>query len=276
MSKQPIQLAVLGDPISHSKSPIIHPMFAEQWGHAISYEAIHCPIDGLDDQMTQWHRAGFLGLNLTVPLKERALDLCVECLPTAQQAGAVNTLIRTEQGWIGTNTDGQGWVDDALAHGIGLAQKRILMVGAGGAAAGLVAPLLAQGIERLTIINRTHARALSLCERFADARLSAMALEPSAVKPDHEPSFDLLIQASAQGHQGALTLPDRSWLTPDAQAFDLNYGHAHEPMADWCQRHHIPVIDGLGMLVRQAALSFQHWTGFMPDARPVMERLRRD
>lgn len=275
MSKQPIQMAVLGDPISHSKSPIIHQMFAEQWGQAIRYEAIHCPIQQLPDQLKHLFRAGFSGLNLTVPLKERALELCAQIRPAAEQAGAVNTLIRSEQGWIGTNTDGQGWVDDALAHGVHLDGQRVLMVGAGGAAAGLIGPLLAQNIERLVIMNRTLSRALSLIERFNDPRLSAMTLNPAEIKPASEPAFDVLIQASAEGHSGMLTLPDRSWLTSQPHAFDLNYGQAHRAMADWCGDHAIPVIDGLGMLVRQAALSFQCWTGFMPKVDPVVVQLRK-
>lgn len=249
-------------------------MFAKQWGEVISYQAIQCNVNQLADQLSELYRSGFAGLNLTVPLKERALELCVTCLPAATQAGAVNTLIRSEQGWIGTNTDGQGWIEDTRAHGVDFDGKRILMVGAGGAAAGLVAPLLATGIEHLTIINRTHARAIDLCERFANPRLSAMALDPQSSKPATEAAFDVLIQASAAGHLGTLTLPDRSWLGVHAKAFDLNYGKAHQPMADWCQAHHISVVDGLGMLVRQAALSFQHWTGFMPDASAVLTKLR--
>lgn len=250
-------------------------MFAQQWGHAISYEAIHCPIQQLPDQLYALYEAGFAGLNLTVPLKERALDLCAEVRPAAEQAGAVNTLIRSEQGWIGTNTDGQGWVDDALAHGIDLDGQRILMVGAGGAAAGLIGPLLTENIERLVIMNRTLLRAVSLCERFKDQRMTAMPLDPAEIKPTSEPAFDVLIQAGAAAHSGMLALPDRSWLVSQPHVFDLNYGPAHQSMADWCGNHGIPPIDGLGMLVRQAALSFQCWTGFMPEVAPVINRLRQ-
>lgn len=274
MSPDLIQLAVLGDPIIHSKSPAIHQSFAKQWGHSVRYDAIQCPLGTLEDQLNELYQSGFVGLNLTVPLKEHALGLCIECLAPAKQAGAVNTLIRGQGGWIGTNTDGQGWVDDAASDGVILRDKRILMVGAGGAAAGLIGPLLAQGIERLLIMNRTLERALSLCERFTDPRLQALALEPSNPKPPDEPAFDLLIHASSQGHLGGITLPDQSWLSSKALAFDLNYGVAHQPMRDWCVLHGVPVFDGLGMLVRQAALSFQHWTGFLPTAEPVIDDLR--
>jgi len=211
-----------------------------------------------------------------VPLKEKALSMCHDLLPPATAAGAVNTLMRHEQGWIGTNTDGQGFVEDVVANGIALSECRVLVIGAGGAVAGICAPLLAQPIASLTIMNRTLQRAEALCMRFSDSRISALPLDPKMRRPKDQDAFDLVVQASSGAHTGCLTLPDPSWLSAKAKAYDLNYGPAHQPFADWAMEQQIQSFDGLGMLVQQAALAYQHWTGFLPQTTEAIKALRKN
>ena len=275
MTSASLKMAVLGDPVHHSQSPKIHGLFAQQANLAIEYEAIHCPQEALADQLQTLHANGYLGLNLTVPLKEHALALCNELSSAAAEAGAVNTLVRTEAGWSGTNTDGAGLVKDMAAHNLTLQDQRIVILGAGGAAAGIAGPLLAAGVSALAVMNRTLARAEALCRRFDDARMRAYPLVSDSADHANQPPFDGLIQASSQGHSGTITLPDERWLTPQAWCYDLNYGNAHPRFRDWARTDDRVVVDGLGMLVQQAALSFEHWTGFEPDPAPVIAALRR-
>ncbi|MDR9453175.1 MAG: shikimate dehydrogenase [Wenzhouxiangella sp.] len=274
MSERTIRLAVLGEPIEHSLSPKIHALFAQQTHRPVDYRAIHCPAHALSDQLRHLHETGHQGLNLTVPLKEHALDVCEGLSVDATQAGAVNTLLRTETGWWGANTDGAGLVNDMRANGLALADQRLLIIGAGGATAGIVGPLLAAGASQVAVMNRTLARAQALCDRFADARLSAHPLTTNAPPPATLAPFDGLIQATSQGHQGALTLPDARWWTPQAWCYDLNYGPAHRPLFEWASANDRPVVDGLGMLVQQAALSFELWMGVKPDATEALAALR--
>jgi len=266
--KKPVSLAVLGDPIAHSKSPIIHQAFAEQWGEPVDYQAIQCSADALSDTIQALHSKGFQGINLTVPLKERALGLCDQLHPEAEMAQAVNTLIRTSTGWLGTNTDGQGLVDDLMHLKVALENKRILLIGAGGAAAGVCGPLLQTKLAMLAIVNRTPNRADELSARLNDPRVETLSLTSTA------PPFDLIIQATSAGHRGEILAPPSAWFDPHTLVYDLNYGPAHAPLAQWGSAHDLVIFDGLGMLIRQAALSFQHWTGFMPEAEPVMAQLR--
>lgn len=266
--KKRISLAVLGDPIAHSKSPIIHQAFAEQWGEPVDYQAIRCSTDALSNTLEALYQRGFQGVNLTVPLKEKALGLCDQLHPDAELAQAVNTLIRTPSGFLGTNTDGQGLVDDLIHLNITLDNKRILLIGAGGAAAGVCGPLLQTKLSTLAIVNRTPNRADELAARLRDPRVQTLSLTSTAVP------FDLIIQATSAGHRGEILAPPSAWLNPRTSIYDLNYGAAHAPLAQWGSEHDLVVFDGLGMLVRQAALSFQHWTGFMPEAGPVIAELR--
>ena len=266
--KKSVSLAVLGDPIAHSKSPMIHQAFAEQWGKPVDYQAIHCPADTLADTLERLHSEGFQGINLTVPLKEHALGLCEQLHPEAEMAQAVNTLIRTPTGWLGTNTDGQGLVDDLTHLKVGLENKRLLLIGAGGAAAGVCGPLLQTKPSTLAIINRTPNRAEALCAHLNDPRVQTLSLTSTAAP------FDLIIQATSAGHGGEILAPPSAWFNPHNLFYDLNYGPAHAPFAQWGSEHGLVVFDGLGMLVRQAALSFNYWTGFMPEAEPVMVKLR--
>ena len=272
----PIVLAVLGDPIGHSKSPLIHQAFASSCGLTIDYQAIHCPKTELEETLKNLFVTGAHGLNLTVPLKEAAIPLCHSLSLQAQRAGSVNTLIRGEHGWIGDNTDGAGLVDDLLAQGITLDQARILVIGAGGAVAGACGALLDAGVARIAVMNRTYERAKRLCDRFDDARLMAMSNPPLDSPLDSGLPFDVLIQATSVGHQQQRPHLNPDWLRASGTVYDLNYGPAHVPIAQWANAYGFKVSDGLGMLVRQAQLAFHQWTGKMPATEPVYQRLRKD
>lgn len=271
----PILLAVLGDPIGHSKSPLIHQAFANTCGLSIDYQAIHCPKADLEKTLKELYAAGALGLNLTVPLKEAAISFCESLSPQAQRAGSVNTLIRGDRGWTGDNTDGAGLVDDFRAKGINLDQARLLVIGAGGAVAGVCGALLDAGVARIAVMNRTYERAKVLCDRFNDARLMAMSNPPLDSPLDSGLPFDVLIQATSVGHSQQRPHLNPDWLRAEGTVYDLNYGPAHVPIAQWAETHGFRVTDGLGMLVRQAQLAFHRWTGKLPEIEPVYERLRK-
>ena len=164
---QPDRYAVLGNPIAHSKSPLIHRLFAEQTQQVMSYEALCLPLDGFVSGIQALHQQGYRGMNVTVPFKFEAFAACESVSERAQLAGAVNTLIRTDSGWQGDNTDGAGLVADLTRLVGSLAGKRLLMLGAGGAASGVVKPLLDAKVDQLTIANRTSQKAIDLAQRAA-------------------------------------------------------------------------------------------------------------
>lgn len=267
----PLRLAVLGQPVQHSQSPRIHRLFGQQLGLKVEYERMETPPEALAAQLQALRQAGGTGANLTVPLKHIGLDLCSQLDEAARQAAAVNTLKWANGGWQGFNTDGAGFMLDLERLGLAVRARRILIVGAGGAVAGLLSPLLAAGPEQLTVINRSAERARALAERFSQAGLIlGGGMDLAATLPPH----DLLIQATSAGH-GQASLPlERSWLKPQAACYDLNYGPAHEPFAQWAIGHDLPVHDGLGMLVGQAALAFAIWSGKQPQLEPVLNVLR--
>ncbi len=270
-SAHPIKLAVFGQPVAHSLSPRIHRMFGEQTGIAVDYKAIESEPDELAARLSAFREDGGCGANLTVPLKEIGLRLCSAIEPVARRARAVNTLKAAEDGWHGYNTDGAGLVLDLERLGLDLAGKRVLVVGAGGAVAGILEPLLDMNPERICLLNRTPERARRLADKFAHrGHIEAAALEDG---PGEMPC-DLLIQSTSAGHTGTTLTLDRQWLTDEASAYDLNYGAVHAAFAGWCRDNDLPVHDGLGMLVGQAALAFETWTGRRPAISPVLEKLR--
>lgn len=268
------QLAVLGNPVAQSKSPMIHRAFGEQLGLSVSYEAIPCDADELADQLARLWSMNYCGLNLTVPLKEKASALCCEIKAPSALAGSVNTLIRNPDGWVGTSTDGEGLVNDLEALNIALKDQRVLILGAGGAVAGICGELLAAGASRVTVMNRSYDRAKALCDRFKDPRMLALSNPPTDTALDTGQPYDVLIQGTSVGHVGQCPPIKAHWLRAQASIYDLNYGPAHLPMAQWAKDHGFKIYDGLGMLVRQAARSFEIWTGQKPDVAPVMIALR--
>lgn len=265
-----LKLAVFGDPVEHSLSPRIHTQFGRQFEIDVDYRKIRASIAQLPDSIARFRAAGGQGANLTVPLKQTGLRLCMKLDQAARQASAVNTLVTIDGGWHGFNTDGPGLMLDLSRLGIGVRNERVLIVGAGGAAAGILGPLLLDEPQQVRILNRTAARAIELAERFQHrGPVEGAALNQARV----EGEFSLVIQATSLGHDGSLPGIDRNWLTPDAVIYDLNYGPAHQPLASWCAQHALRCHDGLGMLVGQAALAFELWTGQRPDIAPVIEGL---
>lgn len=268
-----IRLAVFGRPVAHSLSPTIHRLFGEQCGITVDYRAIEAQPDTFASQVRDFAAAGARGCNVTVPFKGQAWALAHRCSNRAALAQAANTLdFRDGDGWFADNTDGQGLVDDLRGlPGADPAGRRVCLLGAGGAAAGILGALLEAGPARITIVNRTRRRAEELAARHA--ALGALeCCEPSeaaAAAP-----FDLCINATSLGHAGEAPALPAAWLNPGALCYDLNYGPAADPLRRRCAASGIRYADGLGMLVGQAALSFELWTGRRPDRAAVLRRLR--
>ena len=296
----PLQLAVLGSPIAHSRSPAIHAAFAQELGLAVSYTAIDTPSAELRARLQALHSQGYAGLNLTVPLKEEVYALALtEGWPMserAQKAQAINTLIRDSSGWRADNTDGLGLVRDLLRHlqVENLAGHRMLLIGAGGAARGVVLPLLQAGLDQLVIANRSPEKAHALVDTFTKAYLTAgngeaaqlniagravdapvpvlhaLSLEalaqPLAIDPP-----TLVVNASASSLQQAVLTLHPSLFEQTRLALDMMYGPAAEHFLGLAQSAGVGLtLDGLGMLVEQAAVAFELWTGESPSTEPVL------
>ncbi len=268
-----IRLAILGYPVAHSMSPLIHPRFSAQFGLEIDYRRIESSEQELPRQLQQLAAEGLRGCNITVPLKAAASAAVTDLSAAAEQAQAVNTILfRSIDDWYGTNTDGAGLLRDLLRLlPAGLKGKRILLVGAGGAAAGIIAPLLQQLPAQVLIANRSVAKAAELAQRFA----ASGVLKACAISElDQQQPFDLLLNATSLGHQGlAPEIPD-SCYPLSGLCYDLNYGLAALPWKEVCTAQGAKFSDGLGMLVEQAALSFEIWTGKQPRTLELLMSLR--
>ena len=265
--------AVIGNPIEHSKSPEIHAAFAEQTGEAISYTRLLGNPDDFAGDVRRFLAAGGRGLNVTVPFKEQAWQLADELSERARTAGAVNTLILLENNRLrGDNTDGVGLVRDLrINQGFELRHKRILMLGAGGAVRGVVRPLLDEQPKRLIIANRTAAKAYALAQRLAGhGQVAGCGLDELAGM-----QFDLIVNGTAAGLDGQVpTLPD-DILTHGGWCYDMLYASEATTFQQWGRQHKAArSLDGLGMLVEQAAESFRLWRGVLPETAPVIRMLR--
>jgi shikimate dehydrogenase len=258
---------VFGNPIAHSKSPRIHALFARQTGQDLSYEAILAPLDGFAGSVRDFAAAGGRGANVTVPFKEEAFRLADSLTPRARAAGAVNTLT-FESGRIrGDNTDGAGLVRD-IAHNLGaaIAGRRSLILGAGGAARGVILPLLDQGPATIFVANRTAGKAVALAAAF---NIEGGGFESLAGR-----QFDLVINATSAGlADAALPLP-AGVFAAGCLAYEMLYGRETPFMAQ-ARAAGAAVADGLGMLVEQAAEAFSVWRGVRPDTAPVLAALRQ-
>lgn len=266
--------AVIGHPISHSKSPLIHGRFAAQTGQDLSYEALLAPLDGFRDSVHRFIAQGGRGMNVTVPFKEQAWQLATRLSPRAQAAGAVNTLSFQDGEIFGDNTDGAGLIRD-IQHNLGFAidGRRVLLLGAGGAARGCLLPLLDARPARLTLANRTATRAAALVEEFARRAPAGVVLEHRAIDELSGP-YDLIINATAAGlSDQALALPD-SLFTPHTLAYDMLYG-TDTPFLQQARAAGAVSADGLGMLIEQAAEAFLLWRGLRPDTAPLLHELRQ-
>ncbi len=259
--------AVFGHPIAHSKSPQIHAAFARQTGQDMSYEAILAPLDGFAASVEAFFAAGGRGANVTVPFKEEAFRLASRLSPRAQRAGAVNTLVFDADGILGDNTDGAGLVAD-LTRNLQrtLTGRRILLLGAGGAARGVIEPLLDQQPAALVIANRTVGRAQELAALF-DRGIHACGFDGV------DTPFDVVINATAASLAGELPPLSPQIFTPDTLAYDMMYGR-DTPFLAFARAHGAATADGLGMLVEQAAEAFHLWRGVRPNTAPVIASLR--
>jgi shikimate dehydrogenase len=270
----PDKYAVIGNPIAHSKSPLIHAEFARETGQDMTYEAIFAALPDFEAEVLRFREAGGRGLNVTLPFKHRAYALAGERTPRAEQALAVNTLVFDGDSVSGDNTDGVGLVRDLTANlRCALRGRRILLMGAGGASYGACGPLLEQGPARLTIANRSVAKAVALCERYASHE-NAAALSASSYDALKGSQFDVVVNATSAGLAGAMpALPPRLF-AGGALAYDMLYGTT-TPFMSFAAAEGARVADGLGMLVEQAAESFHLWRGVRPDTAPVIAILRR-
>ena len=266
--------AVFGQPVAHSLSPRIHAAFAAQTGVVLRYDAIETTAAELPGQLDHFVADGGLGANITLPLKEAVLPLCTQLSARARQAGAVNTLIRTADGWRGDNTDGIGLVRDLAArHGVALQGSRVLLLGAGGAARGVLPALLDAGVAAVIVGNRGSARAQALQQAWCDEpRVQWRPWSELARLYD----LDVLVDATSAGRGPGATpdLPD-SLIQAGTVAISLNYGASSHGFLQWACGHGARAgIDGLGMLVEQAAESFRLWHGVQPSTEPVYQALR--
>ncbi|WP_347556788.1 shikimate dehydrogenase [Robbsia sp. KACC 23696] len=288
---------VIGHPIAHSKSPAIHAAFAEATGQALHYDRVLAPLDGFADAVRAFAAIGGRGMNVTVPFKLEAYALSDVLTPRAAAAGAVNTLRFLQEGERvrieGDNTDGAGLVCDIERNlGRAFAGKRVLLLGAGGAARGVILPMLDGRPSQLHIANRTAARAVELQDRFA-ADAARLGVELAAVDASRLMPFSRAVPgAAAEGADAAAQrydivingtsssiggdLPDvpEGAIGAGTLVYDMMYGAALTPFLVAAQAAGADVADGLGMLVEQAAESFLLWRGIRPDGRPVLATLR--
>jgi shikimate dehydrogenase len=271
----PDRYAVFGHPIGHSKSPRIHTLFAAQTGQDLVYTAQDVPAESFETKVREFLAAGGKGLNCTVPLKELAFRFAGQLSERAERAKAVNTLaLLPDGGILGDNTDGVGLVRDLTVNlGLPLAGRRILLLGAGGASRGVLAPLLENAPDRLVIANRTAEKAAQLAAEFAD-------LGPVAGGGFGDlagQSFDLILNATAASLSGDLPDLPEGILAAGGSCYDLAYGKEPTPFVRWGQAAGAALsVDGVGMLVEQAAEAFHLWRGVRPETGPVIAMLQAE
>jgi shikimate dehydrogenase len=268
--------AVIGNPIAHSKSPLIHAAFANQTQQAMCYEAILAPLDGFAATVQTLIEQGYKGVNVTVPFKFAAFALANQHSDRATAAGAANTLTFNAQGIVADNTDGAGIVRDIehnLQHRI--AGKRVLLIGAGGAAEGVLQPLLAAQPSTLVISNRSVDKAQRMVKKIADLSSHTLThVKASSFEALQGQSFDIVINATSTGlSDNALAIPN-SIFAKNCLAYDMMYGR-ETPFMQQAKDNGAEVSDGLGMLVEQAAEAFTLWRGIRPETQAVMQGIRK-
>lgn len=267
---------VMGNPVAHSRSPWIHARFAQLTQQPLVYQRRLVPLDGFAADLQQLLQAGGKGCNITVPFKLDAAQAAHSRSPRVALAGAANTLVIGADGHIhADNTDGLGLVADITRNaGVAIAGKAILLVGAGGAAAGVLGPLLEQQPRQVVVCNRTFHKAQALVDAHAalaqSQKVELLAQEQQGLSG----SFDIIINGTAASLQGAGIPVPASVLRPGSLAYDMMYGQAAQPFLDWAQQHGAVGRDGLGMLVEQAAESFALWRGVRPPSQQVLQELR--
>lgn len=271
-SSGPIRLGLFGSPIKSSLSPRIQRLFAAQFGLKIEFESCETLAGGFPEKLEAFRQAGGIGCNVTLPLKRDAWQLAEDSSKEVRQAQAANTLLwQSSGGWYAHNTDGAGLVADLLGnHGIELAGQRILILGAGGATAGILGPLLACEPREVMLVNRNMERAETLALRFGSFGVVNVTSWPELAA---QGSFNLVINATSLGHQGQVPELSTAQFQSNALCYDLNYFKASRPLKQRCAELNLRYVDGLGMLVEQAAKSFRIWTGYPPDSQSVIAGL---
>lgn len=267
-----IRLALFGQPIKASLSPKIHRLFAAQFGLDIDYQLIETGAEGFPAALEAFRIAGGEGCNVTLPIKTQAWQLAAESSTQVIQAQAANTLVCQPSGdWFAHTTDGPGLVTDLQKnHAVNLKAERILVLGAGGAAAGIIGSLLEAGVKQIVLVNRNLLRAQDLVNRFNAAGVSATGWSSLSSLG----SFGLVINATSLGHQGMAPELPESLFAAGSVCYDLNYFEASLPLESLCETLGQRYIDGLGMLVEQAARSFYIWTGLEPETAAVVDACR--
>lgn len=266
------QYLVYGNPIKQSKSPSIHTAFAEETNQNIKYKIQFSELDAFEKTVKLFINEGGKGANVTAPFKEEAMAMCDELSEHAKFSGAVNTLTFKNGKIYGDTTDGVGLVNDLLSQNVKLDNSRILLLGAGGASKGVVLPLLHQHPKQLTIANRTVSKAEAIAQQYGDQPIRAMSFEDA-----NKETFDLIINATSAGLSGSGVPISEKIITANTVCYDMTYGKELTPflkMATKCKAKQ--VIDGLGMLVGQAAESFYLWRGVRPETENVLSQLREE
>ncbi|MYN28081.1 shikimate dehydrogenase [Duganella levis] len=264
---------VFGNPIAHSKSPEIHAAYAAQTGHDIQYERRLAPVDGFADAVRAFIAEGGKGANVTVPFKLEAVKLAQALTIRARAAGAVNTLVFSDEGIIGDNTDGAGLVADIVNNaGVSITGKRVLLLGAGGAVRGVVLPILEHRPAQLVIANRTVAKAEELVEQFA--ALGGEGVVSACGFADIEGEYDIIINGTAASLSAEVPPVAPSVFAPGCLALDMMYGASPTVFLQFAAQHGAQLRDGLGMLVEQAAEAFHLWRGVQPATADVLQTLR--
>lgn len=269
---------VMGNPVAHSQSPFIHAAFAEQTGAALQYGRLLCGLGDFEPTLRAFTAGGGRGCNVTVPFKFDAFRLAHRHTPRATLARACNVLRCDADGWLGDNTDGIGLLRDIERNaGVAVNGRRILLLGAGGAAAGVLGPLLAAGPARLVVANRTLAHAVQLLRTHRDAIQLGTAGSTELQAADLGScgdAYDIVINATSSSMLDAAIPVSPRVLAPGALAVDLMYGPAAHGFVDWAAAHGAVGRDGLGMLVEQAAEAFALFRDIQPDTGPVLAALR--
>jgi shikimate dehydrogenase len=266
------QYGVVGHPVAHSLSPFIHAMFARQTGQSMSYRLFDVAPEALQERIAAFFAQGGRGLNITLPYKMAAIERANELTSRAQHAGAVNTLAMRKDGTIlGDNTDGVGLTQDLCVNqGIAVTRRRVLVIGAGGAVRGVLAPLLALAPEAIVIANRTADRAKALAAAFAQMG----NVEGVGFRYIAGGAYDLVINATSASLTGEIPDIPIAVIGPETFCYDMAYGKGDTPFVRWCLELGCrAAVSGWGMLVEQAAESFRLWRGVRPLTAPVLAAL---
>ena len=283
MSPAPDRYAVLGNPVAHSQSPFIHAEFARQTAQPVDYTRVLCAMDGFADAVRGFAESGAHGCNVTMPFKFQAAALAKVVTPRAALAQAANVLRFDAQGWLADNTDGIGLMRDIVHNaGVPLTGQHILLLGAGGASAGVLGVLLAERPASITIANRSIDKAEALAASHADwaaqhgSTLQAIRLEQVLADAALPQAFDVVINGTSSSLSGQPLQLAARHLAPHALVYDMMYGPAARPFLQHAASLGAQTRDGLGMLVEQAAEAFRLWRGVRPATAPLLSALRQE